>query len=316
MLASWLLFPLILLAVTLGCGLLLEAAAKVRLPGALLLGAGLTVVIVVAQITTASDFTAEATTPVVVAIALAGLALRARRERLRLDPWAVAACAAVYAVYAAPIVLSGQPTFGGYIKLDDTATWMALADRVMTHGHDLSGLAPSTYQLTLAFNLGNGYPVGAFLALGVGHQLAGQDLAWVIAPYMALVAVILASSLYAVVSPLLSRSPAARDRGVPGSPVGPALRLLPLGRDQGAERGGADRHRRRPRRLGDAGAARRALARSAHRGERRRGGGPERRRRGVAGADHADRRDRRGDLAGLGGDAVASGAATSPASPC
>ncbi len=40
---------------------------------------------------------------------------------------------------------------------------MALTDRVMEHGRDLDGLAPSTYEATLAFNLADGYPVGVFL---------------------------------------------------------------------------------------------------------------------------------------------------------
>ena len=36
-------------------------------------------------------------------------------------------------------MLSGEPTFAGFIKLDDTATWMALTDRIMEHGRDLVG---------------------------------------------------------------------------------------------------------------------------------------------------------------------------------
>ena len=58
-----------------------------------------------------------------------GLALGVRR-RFPIAPWAIAAAAGVFAVYAAPIVLSGEATFAGFIKLDDTATWLALTDRV------------------------------------------------------------------------------------------------------------------------------------------------------------------------------------------
>src|ERR687895_245140 len=74
--------------------------------------------------------------------------------------------------------LSGHATFAGYIRLDDTATWMALTDRVMEHGRSLDGLAPSTYEATLSFNLGDGYPIGTFLPLGNGSQLTGVDVAW------------------------------------------------------------------------------------------------------------------------------------------
>ena len=81
---------------------------------------------------------------------------------------------AVFAVFAAPVVLAGEPTFAGYIKLDDTATWFAITDRVMEHGRSLDGLAPSSYEATLAFNLGDGYPIGASCRSASARELAGR----------------------------------------------------------------------------------------------------------------------------------------------
>ena len=98
----------------------------------------------------------------------------------------------MFAVFAAPVVLSGQATFAGYIKLDDTATWLAMTDRVMEHGRSLDGLAPSTYELTLRNYLATGYPVGSFLPLGIGGALLGQDIAWLFQPYLAFLAAMLA----------------------------------------------------------------------------------------------------------------------------
>ena len=46
-------------------------------------------------------------------------------------------------------MLSGSATFAGYIKLDDTATYLAMLDRVMQHGYAVAGLAPSTYEAKL-----------------------------------------------------------------------------------------------------------------------------------------------------------------------
>ena len=146
---------------------------------------GFAAIVVVAGFLTLADATAELSVPAVVAIAIAGLAVGARRLRPLPSGWALLAAAGTYAVYAAPIVLSGKATFAGYIQLDDTATWMALTDRVMEHGRNLDGLAPSTYEATLAFNLADGYPVGAFLPLGVGRAIVGTDVAWLIQPYMA-----------------------------------------------------------------------------------------------------------------------------------
>ncbi len=194
MLAAWILFPLVLFALTLGCGLLVRAAAP-ELPGAVLPAIGLALIVVAGQVTTLWDGTAELTAPLVVALALAGYALSARSIE-RPSGWAIVCAFAVFAVFAAPIVLSGQATFAGFIKLDDTATWMALTDRVMEHGRSLSGLAPSTYEAALAFNIGKGYPIGAFLPLGVARELVGQDVAWVIQPYMASLGAILALVLW------------------------------------------------------------------------------------------------------------------------
>ena len=132
---------------------------------------GFAFVIVLVQLATISDATAELGVPAAVAAAAAGFGLSYPWGRI--DPWAVLAPLLAYAVYAAPVVLSGDPTFTGYIKLDDTATWFALTDRVMEHGRSLEGLAPSSYEATLAFNLADGYPIGAFLPLGRGPRPGG-----------------------------------------------------------------------------------------------------------------------------------------------
>ena len=179
--------------------------------------------------------------PVVAVLAAAGLVARAARAR---PPGAVGRGRRRSASSRSSrrrSSLSGEATFAGYIKLDDTATWLALTDRVMEHGRSLDGLAPSTYEATLAFNLADGYPVGVFLPLGVGGALLGEDIAWLVQPYMALLRGDARAG--ALGAPRAARSPraAAGGRGVPRGAAGAALRLLPLGRGQGDRRGGADR---------------------------------------------------------------------------
>jgi hypothetical protein len=203
MLVSWLLFPVLLAALCLGCGLLLEVLAGRRLPGALLAPAGFAVLVVVAGLFASRGETASLATPAVALLALAGFALTYPWTGRRPDRWALAAALGALAVYAAPVVFSGDPTFTGYIRLDDTATWMAFVDRIMEHGRDLSGLEPSSYQTTLAVNLPLGYPVGAFLPLGVGSRLTATDVAWLVQPYMATMAALLALCLYWLARPLV-----------------------------------------------------------------------------------------------------------------
>lgn len=207
MIVAWILFPLLLAALCLGCGLLLEVCLRRRLPGALLAPAGFVVVVVAAGILCARGETVPLATPVVVILALAGAALTFPWKGRRPDAWALAAALGAFAVYAAPVVLSGDPTFAGYIKLDDTATWMAFVDQVIGNGRDLSGLAPSSYQATLQVNLPSGYPVGAFLPLGIGAKLTATDVAWLVQPYMATMAGLLALGLYRLAQPLVESRP-------------------------------------------------------------------------------------------------------------
>jgi hypothetical protein len=207
LITAWVLFPALLVLLAAGCGLLLEAVARVRLQGALVVPAGMAVVIVAGQLTTSTDATAELTVPLICAIAVAGILISKRWRAERPDAWPVIAAIGVVAVYGLPVLLSGDPTFLGFIRLDDTATWLTLTDRVMEHGHSLAGLDPSTYEATLAFNLGDGYPVGVFIPLGIGTELTGVDPGWLIQPYMSVLAACLALCLWEIPKPLVPSRP-------------------------------------------------------------------------------------------------------------
>jgi hypothetical protein len=213
----WVVFPLALVLIAVGCGLLLEVLSGFQLRGPLVPAAGLAMVIVVGDFATALSGTAPWATPLVVALAVCGYGLTRRLRGgpqrgwarltaplVRLDRWAAGGALAVYAVYAVPIVLSGSATFAGYITLDDTATWLALTDHVMQHGRSLSGLAPSTHQQVLRNYLGSGYPLGSFIPLGVGGQLTGQDIAWLFQPTIATYGAMLGLSLYTLCADLVA----------------------------------------------------------------------------------------------------------------
>ena len=184
----------------------MDALTREPLPGALVLPVGLAVVILAGELVTLWDATAELAGPLVIALAAAGLLL-APPWPLRSWGWPAGAAVGAFAAYAAPVVLSGQATFAGYIKLDDTATYFAMTDRVMTHARSLAGLAPSTYEATLATTLTVGYPTGSLMPLGIGHQLTSYDVAWLFQPYLAFLAAMLALSLYAVLELVIPSRP-------------------------------------------------------------------------------------------------------------
>ena len=184
MLLAWVAFPLVLALVGAGWGLLCGDLFGAPIDGALVIPLGVAAVIVVAGLLTLSSAIAPATVAVVAVLGVIGL-IRHRDRLLRLDPWAVGLAVLVLLAFGAPVILSGQATFAGYQRLDDTATWLSIVDRVMSHGRSLAGLAPSTYQLNLhEYLYGMGYPLGSFLPLGVGRALVGVDAAWVFQPYL------------------------------------------------------------------------------------------------------------------------------------
>jgi hypothetical protein len=204
---AWIVCPFVLAVAALGCGLLLEAAAGTALPGSLVVPAGLAVMIVTGVLTTFDSETARLTTPAVLALAAAGFVLSARRPR-RFSGWAAACAVAVFAVYAAPVVMSGAATFAGYVKLDDTATWLAITDQIMDHGRSTGGLGPSSYQETVHFYLTtSGYPVGSLVPLGIAHTIVGQDVAWLFQPVISFFAALLALSVYGIVEPVVRSRP-------------------------------------------------------------------------------------------------------------
>ena len=186
---GWLLAPLVLVALICGCGLLAERVAGRRLPGAVVPLLGLGVLIALTGPFVLLDETAELAAPAAVLAAAAGFALSRpwRDPRLRAAvPWPVLVAAGAYLVYAAPSLLTGQGSITGYVKLDDSATWLALTDHVLEFGRDRSGVPLGSYARTLDAWLGTEYPVGAFLPLGIAAKVAGVDPA---APYQATIAV-------------------------------------------------------------------------------------------------------------------------------
>jgi hypothetical protein len=198
---SWVLFPLVMVGLGAGWGFLVERAAGARLDAALLLPLGLAAALVVAGTLNAFELTAPAAAPIVAIGAIAGLPL-AWAGRRRLWGWSLLAALGVLLAYGAPVLLSGQATFAGFIRLDDTATWFNIIDHLSSGPNAAAGEASSTYSLQYS-SLGPHYPRGAFTLPEVARALSGVDIAWVFQPYLACCAAAVSLCLYALVKPLV-----------------------------------------------------------------------------------------------------------------
>lgn len=177
LLAAWIVFPLVLVACSLGSGLIVEAVAGRRLPLELLLAVGLLGFVVLADVATAFGRGAEIVSWIVVASSLAALVLRRRSIARPFDRavWSGAILGAL--VLAAPFVATGQATFGAYGTLGDTSIQMLGAEVLPRIGRTTAGLGDSTVTATLrGYFAGAGYPAGPQAALGIANRTAGGDI--------------------------------------------------------------------------------------------------------------------------------------------
>ena len=199
----WLVAPLALLLVTIGLSLLVERVADVGLPWTVRPALGLAAAIVLAQFGTAADATAELTVPAILVLAAIGLIVGWGRSDEGIPRAAALAGAVVFGLYAAPIVLSGEATWAGFIKLDDTATWMAITDHAFEFGRGVGELESSTHAATIDAYLGGSYPIGGFVAAAVMSVASGQDLAFTMQPSMAFAAGALGLLVFELVRPVV-----------------------------------------------------------------------------------------------------------------
>lgn len=203
LLAAWLLYPLALGALCLGLGLLIERLADWRMPGALLLPAGFATLLALVRVITEFSELAKLALPAVIVLALAGMALSVQRLRaLHPDPWCVLAVVGVFAVFAGPVVLSGEPTFAGYRALPDTGHQLSLSYLYADRGPDWMSLPPGSMRETTAKYVVTAYPVAGQATLGVTAPLGVIDLAWLYQPLLTFMALIGALALWSLTTPL------------------------------------------------------------------------------------------------------------------
>ncbi len=187
--ASWILLPLALALVSWGVGLLVERVLRTELDGGLVLPLGFAGSMVLLSVPYGVGLGASVATPLLAVPVAAGFVLGRARLRASLPSAPVAlATLGAYALYIAPVVLTGESTFAGYTFLGDNAVHFSLVDHVREHGSRIGELPYSSYGALLDLNLGNGYPLGPHFQLASLTTLLGTEVAWLYQGYVAAVA--------------------------------------------------------------------------------------------------------------------------------
>ena len=183
----WLIAPLGLLLTTVGLSLLVERVTGFVSPWTLRPALGMAVAIVLAQFGTATAVTAKLTLAAILALAIVGLLAGRRLPKGRPGGTEVGVALAVFALFASPFLIIGEATIAGYIKLDDTATWLAITDHIFEYGRAGRPLDPSAGDRRLPRRQ---LPDrrGGFVPAALMSKVSGEDVAFTIQPSMAFAA--------------------------------------------------------------------------------------------------------------------------------
>jgi hypothetical protein len=210
------LFPLLLVGLAVGAGLLVDRAAGGPLPGPLIPTVGLGALVVLAELFGWQAAVGSLAPFALILCAVAGYVLGWPRLRaVRSALWPLAAAVGAYLMLCAPVLLAGRVTLAGYL-LDTTVGFHLVgSDYLLEHGRDFSELPASTYSITLEGYFGNQYPSGGHTLLGAAGRVVGLDRIWLYQPFISLILAFCAPVLYYL----------ARSAGVP-RPLAAAAGLL------------------------------------------------------------------------------------------
>lgn len=217
------LFPLVLLGLSVGGGLLVRRLGADWLPGILIVPVGFALLVVVCSFATYIGWMAPAAGYIALAVALAGFAMEWRAGALhwpRLDgvPWGALAALVAFAAVGAPTLLTGTPTWTGYTRIVDIGLQMDFAQHLAEAGRAAVG-NESSYHVVVQKLVNIGYPGGGQAVLASVAKLIHTNLAWCYQMYHAFAAAVGALAIYS----LLGRLTASR----PLRAVGAAVAIQP-----------------------------------------------------------------------------------------
>ena len=196
------LFPLVLLALSTGGGLLVRRLGAGWLPAVLVVPVGFALLVATCSFVTYISWLAPATGYIALALAVTGFVLEARAgtlRRPRLDgiPWAALAGLVAFAAIGAPTLLTGTPTWTGYTRIVDIGFQMDFAQHLADAGRAAVG-NDSSYHVDAEKLVSIGYPGGAQATLGAIAALIRTNLAWCYQMYHAFAAAMGAVAIYSL----------------------------------------------------------------------------------------------------------------------
>ncbi|MGA2320220.1 MAG: hypothetical protein ABSG95_05700 [Solirubrobacteraceae bacterium] len=204
-LSAWVLFPLVLLAASVGAGLLVRRVAGGELSALLITPVGFALLVVICAFATSYGWLAPGAGPIVAVVAVVGFALEARSRpislpRLRSGPWLWPLLAALvaFAAVGGPVFLTGSVGWTGYTRIVDIAFQMDFAQHLADAGRASPPNGNSSYYIVISKLLGIGYPGGAQATLGAMAKLTRTNVAWCYQAFLAFTTAMGALAIFSV----------------------------------------------------------------------------------------------------------------------
>lgn len=211
-LSAWVLFPLVLLIIGAGAGLLVHRLSGAWMSSTLVLPVGFALTIVICAFATSYAWLAPSAGPIATAVAVVGFAVEGRARgvprlgRLNGIPWAAIAALFAFAVIAAPVVFTGTATWTGYTRIVDIAFQMDLAHYLAATGRAVPSLG-SSYHVAIQKLVDIGYPGGGQSTLGAVAALIHTDVAWCYQAFLAFAAAMGALAVYSLLGLVTTSRP-------------------------------------------------------------------------------------------------------------
>ena len=209
---SWILFPAVAVALSLGAGLILRRIAGPALPGTLVFPVGFALLMVVSVLLTWKEPTSGLAAPAVAVVGVVGLALgarellagwRGRREWL----WPAVAGFVPFLVIVLPVLPTGDPGLTGYARIVDLAFQLDYTEWLQQAGQTTAPGGVSSFLDVANRMVGIGYPGGGQALLGSLARITGLESIWAWQPFLGLLAAVLGLSLYVVLERAIPSRP-------------------------------------------------------------------------------------------------------------
>ena len=178
--------PVVLYALAFALGLLAEGILRTRFAEALVAPVGLAILISFVMPLYRLGADSEVAVAATLVCAATGLVLGRRDLRARLNPGAAGIAAlAIYALYIAPVALTGHWTWAGYNFVNDTSSNFVWADLLSRTGISLPAVVDSTTTNIETAPVALGYPMGAHGLLATLQPLTGASVPAIYQPVIA-----------------------------------------------------------------------------------------------------------------------------------